>query len=296
MLSRMIPRLIRGVALPILLSASPFIASAPAQTLTARQLIERIQRQVGVPWTDPTVDTFKAGDPETPVTGVAVTMMATLDVLQRAAASKQNLIITHEPTFYGHQDETAAIATEQDAVLAAKQAFIREHGLVVWRFHDYWHRRRPDGIMAGMTAALGWQAYQQPDNPSLFTVPPQTLRALAADLQTRLGAAVVRVVGDPALRITRVGLAPGASGFARHRRLLQLDAVEVLVIGEAQEWETVEYVADAISAGRRKALVMLGHIPSEQAGMDECARWLKGFVAEVPVAFVAARDPFWRPE
>ena len=51
-----------------------------------------------------TVDTFKAGDPDTPVTGIAVTMMATLDVLQRAAANHQNLIITHEPTFFSHQD------------------------------------------------------------------------------------------------------------------------------------------------------------------------------------------------
>jgi len=38
------------------------------------------------------------------VTGIAVTMMATLDVLQRAAANGQNLIITHEPTFYDHLD------------------------------------------------------------------------------------------------------------------------------------------------------------------------------------------------
>ena len=47
-------------------------------------MIERIKKEVGVPWRAETVDTFKAGDPNTPVTGVAVTMMATLDVLQRA--------------------------------------------------------------------------------------------------------------------------------------------------------------------------------------------------------------------
>jgi hypothetical protein len=69
----------------------------------------------------------------------------------------------------------------------------------------------------------------------------------------------------------------------------------VLVIGEAQEWETVEYVADAMTAKKPKAVIMLGHIPSEQAGMDECARWLKTFVTDVPIEFVPARDPFWRP-
>jgi hypothetical protein len=30
--------------------------------------------------------------------------------------------------------------------------------------------------------------------------------------------------------------------------------------------------------------------------MEECTRWLKTFVNEVPVEFVAAKQPFWQPE
>jgi len=222
-------------------------------------------------------------------------MMATFDVLQRAAAAGKNLVITHEPTFYGHLDQINELEGEGDAVLAAKLEFIKAHRLVVWRFHDYWHAPRPDGIMTGVAAALGWQPYQDTQHPSLFTVPSSTLRALAATLGAKLQASVVRVVGDANQRVTRVALAPGAASFASHRKLLQDPAVEVLVIGEAREWETVEYVADAVSAKTRKALIVLGHIPSEQAGMDECTRWLRTFVTEVPVEFVPARDPFWRP-
>ncbi len=66
-------------------------------------------------------------------------------------------------------------------------------------------------------------------------------------------------------------------------------------MGEVQEWETIEYAADAVAQKRRKALIVLGHIPSEQAGMEECARWMKGFVAAVPIQFVATLDPFWSP-
>src|SRR6187401_83865 len=91
-----------------------------ASTLTAREVIERIKTHVNVPWSEQTVDTFKAGDPDTPVTGVAVTMMATFDVIRRAAAAGQNLVITHEPTFYGHQDDVTALEQEQDAVYKAK--------------------------------------------------------------------------------------------------------------------------------------------------------------------------------
>jgi hypothetical protein len=55
----------------------------------------------------------------------------------------------------------------------------------------------------------------------------------------------------------------------------------------------VEYAADAVSEKKNKALIVLGHIPSEQAGMEECTRWLKTFVSEVPVNFVPAAQPFW---
>jgi putative NIF3 family GTP cyclohydrolase 1 type 2 len=266
---------------------------AQENRLTARQVIERIQKNVGVPWRSQTVDTFKAGDPDTPVTGVATTMMATYDVLTRAAAAGDNLIITHEPTFYGHQDETAGLAAENDAVLAAKQAFIEKHHLVVWRFHDHWHARKPDGIQTGMVRALGWEKFQNPENARLFVIPETTVDSLASSIKERLKIRTLRVVGDPNMRVTKLALNPGYPGFAGERHTLQRDDVEVLVMGEGLEWETIEYGADAAAEGRHKALIILGHIPSEQAGMEDCAQWLKGFVTEVPVQFIATSEPFW---
>ena len=69
-----------------------------------------------------------------------------------------------------------------------------------------------------------------------------------------------------------------------------------IMVGETREWETVEYVADAVTEGRRKALIILSHIPSEQAGMEECSLWLKSFLKNIPVEFVAASEPFWAPK
>ena len=99
-------------------------ASQPSR-ITARQLVDEIQKQVGVKWKKDTVDTFKAGNPDTPVTGVAVTMMATMDVLQRASAKGLNFIITHEPTFYAHLDTPEGVP-EDDPVWAEKRVFIDE--------------------------------------------------------------------------------------------------------------------------------------------------------------------------
>lgn len=271
------------------------LAAAASAQPTAREIIERIKGQVGVPWREPTVDTIKAGDPETPVTGIATTMMATYDVLERAAAAGQNLVITHEPTFYSHLDGTEVFQKENDAVWAAKEKFIRDHKMVVFRFHDYWHRRRPDGILEGMTNALGWQKYQSTERPQLYTLPETTVEKLAAQIQKRMKIGVLRVVGAKDLKVTKIAMVPGASGPVAHRRMLQRDDVEVVVIGEVPEWETIEYVADASAQGKKKALILMGHIPSEQAGMENCAAWLKTFIKDVKVGFVPTAEPFWMP-
>jgi putative NIF3 family GTP cyclohydrolase 1 type 2 len=179
-------------------------------------------------------------------------------------------------------------------VLSEKLAFIKEHHLVVWRFHDHWHRRTPDGIEAGMVHALGWEAFQDKQNQYLFTIPETTLDKLAADLQARMELHTMRVVGDPQMKITRVALSPGAAGLQREIGALENPGIQLLITGESREWETVEYAADAVSEKKNKGLIVLGHIPSEQAGMEECTRWLKTFVSEVPVQFVPAAQSFWQ--
>jgi putative NIF3 family GTP cyclohydrolase 1 type 2 len=267
-------------------------AMAQNKRPTAREVVAAIQEHIGIPWQKETVDTFKAGNPDTPVTGIAVTMMATIDVLERAAANGQNLVITHEPTFYNHLDRPDGM-DENDAVWKEKRAFLENHGMVVWRFHDHWHRRKPDGILAGMVHAMGWEKYQQEENPYLFTMPERTLAALAAEVAKKLGSPVVRVVGERGMKVTRIAFSPGSAGFVRETHALEMDNVEVLLVGETREWETVEYAADALSEGKRKALIVIGHVPSEQAGMEECARWLKMFVKDVPIEFVPTKQPFW---
>ncbi len=53
-------------------------AQETAKKVTAQEVVDAIKSHVGVEWREKTVDTFKTGDPNTVVTGVAVTMMATL--------------------------------------------------------------------------------------------------------------------------------------------------------------------------------------------------------------------------
>jgi len=268
-------------------------STAAAKALTAQEVVDRIKAHVGIAWMAQTRDTFKSGDPQTPLTGIAVTMMATMNVLERAAANGQNLIITHEPTFFDDPDKAETVPQgEQDPVLAEKRRFIDEHHLVIWRFHDHQHRMQLDQVEQGNARKLGWERYRDPANQYLFTLPETTVQKLADEVKQKFGAAAVRVVGDREMKVTRVGLSPGFGGAKKEIAALEMPDLQVLLVGETREWETVEYVADAVSQGRHKALIVLSHVPSEQSGAEECVRWLKTMVSEVPVEFVATPDPF----
>ena len=266
----------------------------PAVTLTADQIVGRIKAAIGVPWREQTVDRIVAGSPDTIVHGIATTMMATLDVLQRAVAAKRNFIVTHESTFFSHLDRTDDIA--QDPTYLAKLDFIKKHGLAVFHFHDHWHAKRPvDGIAVGMTRELGWEKRVDPQNFRQFTFDGVPLRQIAQEIESRLGARTVRVVGDPELRVNRALASWGNVSLVPGIPFVNQSNVDLLIIGETHEWELVEYVQDMRTAGMKKALIVIGHVASEQAGMKYCAEWLREFVNEVPVEFIPAAEPFWRP-
>jgi putative NIF3 family GTP cyclohydrolase 1 type 2 len=265
-------------------------AAAP---LYAGDVITRIKAHVGVPWRTQTVDRIIVGGPDAPVTGITTAMMATYDVVKAAAASGRNMLITHEPTFWSHQDDVSQL--QSDPLYQEKLAFIHKHNLVVFHFHDHWHALKPqDGIAVGMMRRLGWTPHADPADPQHFTLPQTTLLDLTRTMRRRLNASTMRVIGNQTMPVRGVraswGYAVKAGGIA----LLDSDA-DVVVVGETWEWELQEYAKDLVSAGKNKALVVLGHINSEQWGMQYCAEWLRAFVPEVPIEFIAMPEPYWAP-
>ena len=279
-----------AVAVPALIAGVAASAFAQTSRLTAGQVVDRIKEHLGVPWRGGPTDTFKSGDTETPVTGIATTVMSTFDVIKRAAAAGRNMVITHEPTFWLGNDATERFVN--DSVYKQKVQFIRDNNIIVWRFHDHLHARQPDMSAVGLAEALGWTPYLSKNEPRVYVLPPKRLRDLAKDAERRLRLPAIRVVGDPQATVSRAALMQGAAPF--HAATV-FPNVDVIVAGEQREWEGVEYAFDANTAGQRKGLVLIGHWVSEDQGMRLCADWLKTFISEVPVEWVPAGDPFWRP-
>lgn len=251
------------------------------------QLIEPIGRL------DATVDTLKSGDPLTEVKGIATTFMATHDVIQKAAYMGVNLLITHEGTFYHHHDQIELLLN--DPIYLAKQKLIEESGIAIFRFHDYWHRYRPDGIMAGLIQALDWSSYVTENRPaaSLLTVPAMTVKELAEYVKSKLGLSFVRAAGDLTAQCTRIGLLAGyRGGGGMAIPLFQNDDVDVILAGEGPEWETPEYVRDAMHQGWKRAFIALGHAESEGPGMKYLAELLTAKYPELPVHFIPEKQVF----
>lgn len=284
--------------LPLLLSLAAVPQITHAQSMTAAEAWSKIQHRYAAAPPPNTVDTLKAGDPATPVTGIATTFLDTMEVLRQAAARGENLVITHEPTFYNHLDDTRALA--DDPVYREKLAFIQQHHMIVYRLHDEIHRSVDgDHILVGLYKAIGWEKYPHADGafgPYFVTIPPTTLGRLAESLRQQLHIRTMRVEGNPGQPITHVAVLPGASGFARHLLALSQPQVDLLLAGEASEWETVEYVRDAVAQGRPKSLMLLGHEVTEEPGMEQCAEELRVLFPGMKVEHIVAGQPLWSPE
>ena len=240
-----------------------------------------------------TVDTLKCGDPSMPVTGIVTTFMPTQRVLEEARERKANLVIAHEGLFFAHHDEAGEARGGE--VFRVKRQFLDESGIAVFRFHDYPHRYKPDAITEGLIRELEWGAYVRKHEPvaSLLELPRATLREIVGYVKEKLDIPHVRYMGDPDMLLTRVGVLVGyRGGAATAVTLFEQEQIELMIYGEGPEWETPEYVRDALQQGRRRALIVLGHAESEEPGMKALARNLSEQYPGLPVHHIRQQGLF----
>jgi putative NIF3 family GTP cyclohydrolase 1 type 2 len=305
------------------------IPFARGADLTASDVIARIQSAAGVPMPENGPDGFKAGDASVEVKGIATTAMATLDVLKQASKKGLNLVITYEGVYYGQQGsgrgagpggrgpgegpgggagQGAGVRGGQgpgggrgpaglgpdDPVYMAKREFIEKNGMAVYCFRGQWAGRKENPLATGLAEMLGWTKYQTAGDPTSYQMPAVILESLVADIRKRLNTrAGIRVVGSREASIRKVALFPGLISI--DTGLKRLPEADLLLTGEAREWEVVEYAFDTVTAGGKKGFIMLGRIASEDPGMRACSDWVKSVVTEVPVRWIGIGDPYWRP-
>ena len=301
----------KGLIVPSLvtLSAAHLSAQSTAQNkpVTARKIVDRIRKNLGAAWKDSGLDGFSAGDPGTHISGIATSFTASMDVLRRAVAAGKNMIIVREHPFYSHRRSSFSRSLPErktiDPACIAKQKFIEENNLVVWRFTENWDARDVDWQLFALAKSLKWEGYHQPRGKSgeqpyhkgdaFFVLPETTLKNLALSINEKLNIKGMRIIGDPNILVRKVALSHGLIRVPELGRLLKEPAVDAVVIGEPVEWEASPYFEDVIASGQKKGMIIIGQAVSEDPGSGEVARWLETIVPEVSVECMPAGDPFW---
>jgi len=284
--------------------------------ISSQELIERIQKNVGVPWQSQRSDGFSEGilygSPDTSVTGITTAFTPTLEVLRKSVASGKNVIICREspsysrgeraPLFWRNGPAPSEELLDNDPVWRAKPEFISKNNLVIMRLFDNWDARKTDGQLRGLSRALGWDSFHlagrtgedtyAPRNV-YFQLPKTSLKNLAEETKKKLNVHGVRVIGKPESAVSKVALMHGLLLVADAERILHPPEVDVVIAGDAAEWEAAPYFQDMVTASKAKGLILFGDEASEEPGSGEMAEWLKGFVTEVPVEWIPAGEPFW---
>lgn len=237
-----------------------------------------------------------SGDAAAIVRGIATAFLPTHRIVEEAAAAGLNLLIAHEGVYYSHRDGFDRATA--DPVYAKKRRLIEDGGIAVYRCHDACHHARPDLIAEGLLRALRWEACVEKRLPyaDIVRLPePMTARAVAEHAKRRLSLSSVRFAGDPSMPCRRIGLTVGyRGGGAVCLPLFQTHAADLVISGEGPEWETPEYVRDAVRQGEPKSLLYLGHAESEEPGMRLLAERLQRQFPGLPVRFLSDRPVFER--
>lgn len=233
---------------------------------------------------------FLYGDAETTVTGIAVCWSPTADVIRQAAARGLNFILSHEIMFFPRSEvEWYATIPEPDRPHnAIRRELMDRFGLCHCRCHSNWDPIVIHGIADACATQLGFpEPVYRSRYLRMYELPPLTLAELAQQCKLRLGTPHVRVAGDLARVLRRIGIAYG--GFGQSWECLDefiLQGAEAVIIGEG-----IDYTfRAAVDAGL--GLIETSHVGSENPGMRAFAGLLAQRLPDLPVEFIDSGHPW----
>lgn len=235
-----------------------------------------------------TVDELLFGDEKQEVRTIATAFNASIVVIKKAISEDVELLISHEGIYYSHRGQPEGL--DKHVVYKQKNAIISSHHLALFRYHDYMHLCFPDPITAGLVEQLHWhkeKVEHQPYSAVVTLAQEDDVKNIATHIKNKLNLDFLRVTGELGMPVKRIGLLVGyRGGSANALPLIYEHDLDLIIVGEAQEWETAEYIADCQALGMNKAMITIGHMPSEAYGMKLLADRLKQYFPQVNVLFL----------
>lgn len=233
-----------------------------------------------------TVDTFKAGDPVTPLRGMAVAWMSYTWAIERALELDCNVFITHEPTYYNHWDNDDDIFRFRQ--IRAKRQFIKESGLVIIRCHDLWDQIKDIGIPDswGRLLQLG-QAIDGDAYTRVYEVGPTTAAAIAehiAGCTAPFGQPGVQLIGRREKIVRRICIGTGA--ITPYLDCVEKYQVDLAICSD----DGIDYWRDGgFAIDMDIPIVVVNHPVSEEIGVMSLAENLSQRFPSIPVHHIRQR-------
>ncbi|MDZ4684790.1 MAG: Nif3-like dinuclear metal center hexameric protein, partial [Planctomycetaceae bacterium] len=212
------------------------------------------------------------GDRATEVTRALTCLTLTPDVAAEAVAGGVQLVVTHHPLLFKPVQRLTTDSVEGRTVVTLLRA-----GVAVYSPHTAWDNA-PQGINQQLAELCELQDVAPLRSADSFVEPSQgagrcgrlpramTLQELTALVRQRLNAPGLQFVGDPTMKIERLGIACGAAAeFWQDARRADCQA---LLTGEARFHAALE----CREAGF--GLIVAGHYATERHGMERLAKLL----------------------
>ena len=248
-------------------------------------------RNLGKSWINPetTVDTFKSGNPDMVVKGIAVGWMSYFKDLKKAVDLGCNLFITHEPTFYDHRDNDESLFEFE--IIKEKKEFIETHELSIIRCHDVWDLVPDIGVRDAWATFLGFTNEVQVSKDMVYprfqkycaayTIPNVKAGILAQNIARKLltfGEDAVLFVGPKEKIVNRVAIGTGAiTPFLHMVRDLQAD-VAICSNDGMRFWRDA-----ALAIDMDYPLIVVDHACSEEFGIRKLAEHVSETFPNIPV-------------
>ena len=234
-----------------------------------------------------TCDTYKAGNSENEITKIGISMFATPDVIRKCVESNINFLIVHEPVFYNHWDDTLP-----NDLAKKKKEFIENSKVTVARYHDHAHIINNDLIYDGEIKFSGLRGKTIKDKifgvTRFETDEEMTAKELAVLLEKNLGLKHIRIAGCPDKKGNKISCCFGTPGHVEE----ELEKSDFVLTGEICEWATGEMARDYAQLGYNKAILVMGHIGSERAGMMRLCEILKEKHPEIDTKYIECEEVY----
>jgi dinuclear metal center YbgI/SA1388 family protein len=242
---------------------------------------------------------LQVGDGSWPVQQIWVALDPSSPVVTKACQNRVDLLITHHPLIFKPL-RTIDCRTPIGSVI---ESALR-HRLAIFSAHTNLDAVQ-EGLndrLAGLIGLTRWRVLQpRESDPLLYPAgehgigrigsleTPLKLKALAADLKTKLGLTGVRMAGDPDLTVREVALCTG-SGSSLMPEVMAAGA-QVYISGDLRYHDARD--AEAVNLG----LIDIGHFASEHLMVNLLVERLREAVRATGLSvqvepFGLEKDPF----